>query len=96
MRPAAADGLDHPFRTTDETRQREVVFGVQFVDEMVRHPGTIFCARLGRSYIETTIDLEGVATDELAPERLGEFDRERGLTRAGGTDDGEERRPTLA
>ncbi len=63
---------------------------------MVRYPGTIFSARLGRSDIETTIDLEGVAADELAPERLGEFDRERGLTRAGGTDDGEERRPTRA
>jgi len=62
----------------------------------VRHPGTILCARLGRSDVETTIDLERVAADELAPERLGELDRECSLTRAGGTDDGEERRSARA
>ena len=74
MRPAPTDGFEHTLRARDEARQREILCGVQHVDEMVRNPGTLRGTRLGRSDIETTIDLQRVAADEFAAKRLGKFD----------------------
>jgi len=60
---------------------------------MVWHTGALGGTRFGRGDIEAAIDLQRVAADEFAAERLGKFDREGRLTAGGRTDDGEERGP---
>ena len=91
LRPAPAHGFEHSLGEADETRQGEIVFRIHSVDEVVRDAGAFRGTRLGRGDIETTIDLQRVAPDELASQRFRESDCERGLTAGSGTDDGEKR-----
>src|SRR5215469_17720599 len=59
---------------------------------MVGHTGALFGGGLRGADIETAIHLRGVAGDHFAAELLREPHAQRGFSRGGGADDGDEGR----
>ena len=58
--------------------------GVGDVDQVVRDAAALGWRGLGGSDLHLSVDGNGVATDDLSGEALGEAERERGLAAGGG------------
>jgi hypothetical protein len=57
---------------------------------VMRDTATKLGRRLGRRGVEPTVDLHGVAADDLAVDPQGELEGQLGLAGAGGAEDGDQ------
>ena len=74
-------------------RHAEVALGIHEIDQVVRHALPLFGGRLSRRRVETAVDLERIAADDLAVDPARDLDREFRLAGSGRTDDREQRPP---
>jgi hypothetical protein len=70
--------------------QGEVSARVRVIDEVVRDPLTLGGGGLGRRRIETAIDLQSVAADDLSTDAFGQRDGDARLARTRGPQDDEQ------
>ena len=91
---AAANGDlgEHGADFGDEITGGEDVGGGAEIDEMVGDAALTGGGHLGRSDVETGVDLDGIEVDNLAVEPLGEGESEGRLPRPGGSGDCQNRK----
>ena len=71
-----------PVREALVRLQVEGLVEVCHVEQVVGHPTELFSRGLGRTHVESAVDLHAVGAHELAAERAGQGDRQGGLARA--------------
>lgn len=86
------DVFDTWDRGLDIAGGRELLVGWHDVEKMMRYTAASIRRDLRGPHVEASIDLQGVASDDLPRERLRNPEAELALSRAGGTDDSDERR----
>lgn len=85
-RAATGDLPDESIRLLDEASNVPPLPGIEHVDEVVRDRGPLSGSRLGRSDIETAVDLTGVGGDDfegMVRKAGGQRSKRRGLANAG-------------
>ncbi len=76
-----------------ELLDRELLRGIHQVEQVVRHPGACLGGRLGRPDVHAAIDGHGVDGHQLDGRRgQCHLERDLGLTRSRGSDQGDHRR----
>lgn len=79
----------------DVVRHVEIEPWIDAVNEMMGNAGALFRSRLGGGGIKAEIDLQGVAADDLAPQLLGQPDRQLRFAGSGRPEDCEQAQPLL-
>ena len=77
LRRMGADELRHAH---DKLRYGKWLIRIQHIDEMMRDTSPLLCGRLCTADVESTIDTHGIARDDVCPQFLGKFQRQRGLS----------------
>ena len=96
-RPAAGRDRRHGLaRQAPVVRGREVLVGVDHVDEVMRDGRPLRAGRLRAPDVEPAVHLQAVAGHDLAAARRGQAERERALAGGGRAGDGDQPRESAA